>query len=85
MPEAAGRQVAFREHIRRSGVVATFTTPAELETEVLHALLELAAEQGHTRDPVPPMSNVLVIDSTQVQAGNDNVMYNNGIEQGARR
>lgn len=73
------RQIAFRDRLRRSGVVATVTTPDALETEVLHALTAIG--RGHRADR-PGAITADIRDCDGVQVGG--VQYNDFTIQGRR-
>jgi Domain of unknown function (DUF4062) len=78
-PEGGFRQHAFRNRLRETSVVATFTSPAELETALLHALTALPYAGSVTpAHPCSPKPQVLVWASENVQVGDRNTQYNFG-------
>jgi len=76
-PTGGSRQRAFRERLQHCGVTATFTSPAELETNVLHALTALARDASTTPTRKGRSPQVLVTHSRGTQVGDNNYQVNN--------
>lgn len=75
-PMGGHRQLRFRERLQRERVTATFTSPAELEAAVLHALFSLS-DLGVLRSGVhSTIGSVSVTGSEGVQIGDGNVQHN---------